>query len=273
MTDIASRTAEQRAGFDGIECVVADEIRFKLKLGIGSDAFSSMKYGKKLQELWDLGGVAATGGGVAASSAVASTFFAPTGWLAAIGLGGAAVTPIGWVLAAATVSGAAYYGVTRLFHGYAGDRVETIPKFINTPIDLLGANLVDLISPIAVRLAWIDGAYDPRERDAILGYFVNEWGIDPEYADQALSVIGENTSDQSLDELVEQLVEFKRKNPDCNYNHMCKGLMAFLREVAEADHRLDEREEMALERIETALRSKGKLSVSSVLSTFRLKAR
>lgn len=255
----------QISRFENVDKVVADDIRFKLKLGIGSDAYKSMKVGKRLQELWDVGGVAATGGTAAASSLVATTFFAPTGWLAAIGLGGAAITPVGWIVAAATVSGAAYYGVTRLFRGYAEDRIQTIPRFINTPIDLLGANLVDLIAPLAVKIAQIDADYDPRERAVIVSYFTDEWGLDLDYTKAAIKTIEENMTDQKLDALVVALAEFKTQNPDCNYDHMCSGLMTFLREVAEADNRLDERETMALERIETFLRSSGRRSLNSVL--------
>ena len=103
------------ARFAGVDQVVAIPERFKLRLGIGEDAYASLRIKKTLQEFWDVGGMAATGAGVAASSTVASTFFASTatggimGWL---GLGVAAATPVGWVVAAAVASGGAYWGVT-----------------------------------------------------------------------------------------------------------------------------------------------------------------
>lgn len=256
----------QTALFDEVERVVADPLRFKVKLGIGSDAYTTMRIGKRLQYLWDVGGVAASGAGVAASPVVASTFFASGGWLSAIGLGAAAATPVGWLVGAAAVSGAAYYGVTRLFSSYGSDRVATIPKFINTPIDILGAKLFELIAPLAIKLARIDGHFDDRERKAILGYFTNDWGISREFAEAALSITEENTTNQSFNELVATLAEFKKANPDCNYDHMCKDIIGFLREVAQADHVLDEREDMAIERIEKVLRDKGRLSFADLSS-------
>lgn len=265
MTPEQAEQTLQRDRFAQVSSVVRDDIRFKLKLGIGSDAYTSMKYGKKLQELWDVGGVAATGAGVAASSTVAGTFFSTGGWLSAIGLGAAATTPVGWIIAAAATSGAAYYGVTRLFKNYAGERVMTIPTFINTPLDILGANLMDLIAPLAVKVARIDGDYDVRERAVIVNYFVEDWGISSDYAEAALLTIEENTSDQTLNDIVECLADFKVKNPDCNYDYICNGLLTFLQEIAEADHRIDEREEMAIERVEKILHSKGKLSFASLL--------
>jgi uncharacterized tellurite resistance protein B-like protein len=257
---------DQIAYFDAVEKVVADEVRFKIKLGIGSDAYTSMRYGKRLQELWDIGGVAATGAGVAASSTVAGTFFATGGWLSAIGLGAAAATPVAWILTAGAASGAAYFGVTRLFRGYGADRVDTIPKFINTPIDILGTTLFDLIAPLSVKIARIDNVYDTRERSVILSYFVSQWGFDTAYVEAALTTIEENTTDETLQDLVSTLADFTKQNPDCNYAHMCAGLIAFLTEIAEADHRLDEREEMAIERVASVLNSKGRITFQSLKS-------
>lgn len=266
MKEAAALNREQQALFDDVQTVVADPLRFKAKLGIGSDAYLTMKIGKRLQSLWDVGGVAATGASVAASTTVASTFFSAGGFLSAIGLGAAAATPVGWVVGAAMASGAAYYGITRLFSGYGDDRIISVPKFINTPIDVLGTRLVELIAPLAIKLARIDGNYDPRERDVIVSYFVDQWGIDKSFLEAAITVIEENTTDQTLNDIATSLAQFKKDNPDCNYSKMCKDILEFLREVASADNFLDEREDMAIERIEKVLLAQGRLSMADVKS-------
>ncbi len=260
MTEIET----QQHYFDDVEEVVADELRFKFKLGIGSDAFASLKYGKKAQELWDVGGVAATGAGIAASTTVASTFFASGGWLSAIGLGAAAVTPVGWIIAAGAFSGGAYYGVTRVMRGYSANRVAEIPQFINTPIDVLGANLVDLIAPLALRIALIDGHLDPREIDVIEAYFVKEWGVSPEYIGPALKLIGENADEKAIKSIAKQIAKFVKTNPDCNFQHITKDIIAFLWEIAGADDRVDDREELAIEKIESIFSEEGRLSLGSI---------
>lgn len=155
-----------RAGFSEIDRVVADPLRFKLKLGIGEDAYASLRIKKNLTNLWDLVGWGGTGATVAASPMVASAFFVPKGFIALLGFG-TAVTPVGWVVAAAVTSAGAYYGVTRLFGGYEGSRVDKIPKFINTPLDVLGAALFDLMGGLAIRVAYIDGRIDERETQEI----------------------------------------------------------------------------------------------------------
>ena len=47
-----------------VECVVRDHHQFKLKLGLGEEAYASLRITRHLQELWDVGGAAA-GAGVA----------------------------------------------------------------------------------------------------------------------------------------------------------------------------------------------------------------
>ena len=241
------------AKFEGVTQVVSDSLRFKRKLAIGEDAYTTLKVGRAIGKIWDVGGVAITGAGVAASSGVAGTFFASSGWLAGIGLGTAAVTPIGWVVAAAVVSGGAYYGVTRALGRYAGSRVDVIPRFINSPIDQLGAALLDMMGALALKVAQIDGVIDPLERKAMEGYFVAEWGYDAAYVTKAIELLEVNGLTQPIKPMTAAIAKFVRKHPDCNSSAFRAELMTLLREVAEADGKLDEREELAIDAINAAL--------------------
>jgi uncharacterized tellurite resistance protein B-like protein len=240
---------EQIRNFNNVEQVIADSLRFKRKLSIGGDAYASIRIAKTLQQIWDVGGIAATGGAAAASTTVAGTFFATGGWLSAIGLGAAAATPIGWVIGAAVASGGAYYGVTRLFRGYGDARVETIPKFINTPIDLLGASLMDLLGAFAVKVAAIDGNIDEHEINVIKQYFVTDWGYDPKYTESALEVLIENSERSKIAEMTKTFADFSRSNPDCNFDAIRKELISLLTAIAEADGKIDEREELVIDKI------------------------
>lgn len=250
------RPAPERATFgDDLECVVADTLKFKRKLRIGEDAYAILRAKNGVQKLYDVAGVAMTAGAAAASPIVAGTFFASSaGWLSIIGIG-AATTPVGWVIAAAVASGGAYYGVTRLVRKQTDAMVDTIPRFINTPIDLLGMELFDLIGALAVRVASIDGEVDPTEREAIARHFVEEWGYDPLYVLQALNVLVANTNDVSIKAIAKSLAEFQAASSDCNGAAMQAELRVFLRQVVEADGRLDEREELAMDGIEAVFRA------------------
>jgi uncharacterized tellurite resistance protein B-like protein len=246
--------SQQADAFGEVQQVILDSLRFKRKLAIGEDAYLSMRVGKTLTQLWDVGGVAVTGGSIAASTTVAGTFFASSGWLATIGLGAAAVTPVGWVIGAALATGGAYYGVTRLFKSYHGSRLDVIPKFINTPIDLLGASLMDMLGALSFKIALTDGEVTEPERVAIKDYFITEWGYDPDYASIALGVLEENAGQGTIKEMTAALGGFIHDNPDCNFTAIKEELIRFLREIAAADGTLDEREEFAIEKVDALLR-------------------
>ena len=260
-------TADPLQRFAGVERVVADPLRFKLKLRIGEDAYSSLMLRKNLSDVWEIGGAAATGAGAAASPIVASTFFASTasgGLLSLVGLGTAAATPIGWVVAAALASGGAYYGVTNLVRKFSASRVDTIPKFINTPLDLLAASLLDLIGGLAARIATIDGEVAPAERTMIAAHFIEEWGLDPTYVEKALDLLFAEANDTRVKQLAAAVAAFQASNPDCNADAMSDEIITFLRELAMADDKLDEREELAIDAVATVFREQRQSALTKV---------
>lgn len=259
----APSPAEVDPAFDdaGLERVVADPLRFKQQLRIGEDAFKLLRAKKQLYALYETAGAAGTGAAIAGSSAVAGTFFAPTGLTAMLGLATAA-TPVGWIVAAAVVAGGGYYGANRWFSDKTGAFVDTIPKYINTPIDVLGAALIDLLGSLALRVAAIDGRIDPTERECILEHFVKDWGFDPTYAARALDVLAPHADATRVKTLAHGLAQFQAANPDCNAPAMQAELMRFLRELVMADGVLDEREELALEAIERVLDDQNRLTLS-----------
>ena len=160
--------------FQDIETIVSEPLNFKSKLAIGEDAYTSLKLKNAVFEVWEVAGVAATAVVVAKSSVVATTFFAPSGLLAMIGIG-TAVTPVGWVIAAGVVTGGAWVGITRYLKKASANRVTVIPKFVNTPLDVLALGLFDLLAPLALKLAGVEGRIDDAGRKHIHDYFVNQW--------------------------------------------------------------------------------------------------
>jgi uncharacterized tellurite resistance protein B-like protein len=252
-------SADTETTFDdaGLERVVADPLRFKQQLRIGEDAFALLRAKKNLYTAWETLGAATTGAGFASSSMVARIFFSKTALATGLGLGSAA-TPVGWVVAAAFVAGGGYYGATRWFSDKTGAFVDTIPKYINTPIDVLGAALIDFLGSLALRVAAIDGRIDPTERECILDHFVQDWGFDATYAARALDALAPHADATRVKALAQDLAQFEAANPDCNAPAMQAELMRFLRELVAADGVLDEREELALEAIERVLGDQNK---------------
>ncbi|WP_146287845.1 TerB family tellurite resistance protein [Gemmobacter aquaticus] len=250
------------ATLEGLTRVVADPMRFKAKLAIGEDAYASLKATRTLGELWQVTGVAAAGGVAASSTTVASAFFGS--WITGLGLV-TAVTPVGWVVGAATAAGAAGWGVIHLLRRYEGSRVQKVPRFITTPLDLLGASLFDLIGALALMVAREAEQIDETERAAIRDYFVQEWGLDPDYVARALPLIEAGLDDASIEGIARALADFKRENPDCNYDAMTAEVVTFLTEIAEADGQVSEAESAAIARIGKVFRDAAPWSVGKLV--------
>lgn len=252
--------------FEGVEDVVEDELRFKAKLGIGEDAYTSTRVRKSVFEAWDVAGVAATGAQVASSALVAQKFFAAPSLLASIGIGTAtAATPVGWIVAASVLSGGAWLGITRYLKD-DGSKTTVIPTFINTPVDILGLGLFDVMAPLAMKVADVDGHVHQSELETIKHYFVRRWGYSNQFVDSGIAFVGQKLDDYDIKTAAATLGAFARDNPDCKANVMLADIKSFLREVMESDGRIDEREEMAIERVEKVFSEEMRFSMSRTIA-------
>jgi tellurite resistance protein len=252
---------EQPDWMMGITKIVRDPLRFKLKLDIGEDVYASIRMKKYFLQAVDASGGVVTGVGVAKSSVVASTFFAPSGFLGAIGLGTAA-TPVGWAIAAGIVGAGLSVSLGKYFIRGSSSRVREIPDFINTPLDILALGLFDLMAMLSVKVAKIDGEFADSERVLIKRYFGDEWGYDHEFIEAGLSEIERSSGEHTIKGVALKLAEFKKENPDCNYSSMSNEIVRFLIEVSEVDGILDEREEMAVERVKRVFDEVGTFSLT-----------
>lgn len=250
--------------FRDIETIVSEPLNFKAKLAIGEDAYTSLKVKNAVVQVWDVAGVATSAAVVAKSSVVASTFFAPTGFLAALGIG-TAVTPIGWVIAAGVVTGGAWFGITRHLKSASASRITVVPNFINTPLDVLALGLFDLLVPLAIKVAENGERIDDSKRRLIHDYFVKEWGYDPKFVVAGTNYIESTLDELSIQQLAQTLAEFASENRDCNFKLMSREILGFLRNIAEVDGQLDQRDEAAIEKIEAVFNSANKFSVRKKL--------
>jgi len=240
-------------GFQKIDRIIVEPLKFKVKLAIGEDAYTSLRVKNTVVQVWDVAGVATTAAVVAKSSVVAATFFAPTGWLAALGIG-TAVTPIGWVVAAGVLTGGAWFGITRHLKKATASRVTVVPNFINTPLDVLALGLFDLMAPLALKMAAVDGRVDDLRRQQLDDYFVGEWGYDAGFVDAGIEHIEARLGDLSVQDLAQTLAEFASQNRDCNFDRMAREILEFLRDVAATDGGVENAEEDAIAEIERIFR-------------------
>jgi len=246
--------------FKDIETIVAEPLNFKAKLAIGEEAYTSLRIKNTVIQVWDVAGVATTAAVVAKSSVIASTFFAPTGLLAAIGIG-TAVTPIGWVIAAGVVTGGTWLGVTRHLKKLSAGKVTVLPNFINTPMDVLALGLFDLLAPLALKTACAEGQIEDSKRQLIHHYFVKEWGYDADFVDEGFRYIESNLSEFSIKQLAQTIAEFTNENPDCNFKQMSQELLGFLRNIVAAEGKVNQADEIAIQNIASIFNAANKFSV------------
>lgn len=243
--------------FSNVLHILANPEKFKVKLGIGGEAYTSIKAGKLIGQIWSLGTASSVGAGTAAAVT------APSAWGSFLISAGLASNPTGWIIGAAMASAGAVYGVSRLFNSYQKSRVDDLPKFLNTNLDKLSASLFDFLGSLSLKVAAIDGHLDQSEKNAIKSYFSEEWGYDVNYLDSALSVLEENINRARLPEMTKAFAEFAINNSDCNFEALRQEIKAILTEVAEADGLLDEREEIVIEHINKSLGEHAELAKSA----------
>ncbi|MBO9689872.1 MAG: hypothetical protein J7598_24990 [Mitsuaria chitosanitabida] len=220
----------------GVDQVVADPLRFKAKLAIGEAAYASLRMINRGREVWDVLGAAGAGAAVAKTGMVASLI-------------GASATPLGVVALAALASGGACYGMYRLLSSTKGDRVIEIPKYLNTPLDTLGLALFDLIAPLALRLAAVDGTVEAAERQYLVEHLIGDWGLSRPFVEQSVAVVEARLMGSELEALAIEGAEFLHMNPDCNHATIAKELGVFLRGMLEAGGPLTAQETEALDTV------------------------
>ena len=239
------------------ELLIAQPISFKAKLGIGEQAYRTLRSREQLTTFSETIGIGATASSIAATSTVASTFFGSTassgfvaGALGKIGIGTAvATTPVGWVIAAGVISGGVYYGISSLLETPKKNGFVVIPKYINTPLDVIALALVELMLPVSLKVAAADGEICDSERKHIQGFFVNEWGYSEGFITRVTADYEKKLDGVSYTALAQSLVEYCSESQDCDKAHILSGFMAHLYALIESDGKVHEQELLQLQLI------------------------
>ena len=242
----------------GISSVIVDDRAFKAQLGIGEEAYTSLRIRNRLADIWEVAGAAGTGATIASMPFVGSLFFT-SGLMGLIGF--TAATPIGWVIGSATLSGLGWLAIRKIFLKQASKKVEVIPKFINSPVDVLGLAILDLLVPIALKTSIIDGEIHSEERKQIKNYFVGTWGYEPAIIDFEMYFIETYLENFEIKEIAKNLAKFAKENKDCNFDIIVKKIVDFLHELNRADGKIHENEEIAIGEVERIFKKEAPWSI------------
>lgn len=234
------------------ETIVKEPLKFKAKLGIGEKAYSLLRSREKLTTFNESIGIGTAASGIAASGVVANTFFTSSGFLSLVGLGTAA-TPIGWVIAAGVITGGAYMGISHIFERSKDTGLIVVPKFINTPLDIIAASLIELMLPVSLKMANAGGGLKDAELRTIQNFFVDEWGYCPGFVAKLIDEYRCQTNAVSYSKLAKSLGSYCADSPDCDKEVIMAGFVAHLREIIEADGRIHEDERVEIDYLTSLL--------------------
>lgn len=159
-----------------IKKIFDDEIKFKMKLNLKDNVYKYLLDAKNLEKF---------SASLAAGLAVAASGY--LAWLATLGIGGKfllivglGANPIGWWALAGFGGAALMYGGKTLIDKFDKEAHDKIPKFLNTPLDYLGQNLLNIILPITIKISMIHGKLTQEDETVIIEQFKN-WGYNENY--------------------------------------------------------------------------------------------
>lgn len=243
--DIASEL--EKFNFDCIT-VVEDADKFRAKLNIGSEAFKKLATAEKAGEA--LLALSAAGGG---GAALFAGWFASLGMLAKLGFAvGLVATPYGPMAVAGSLAAAVLLAIRKFYMSIKKDAVVEVPKFINSPIDVLGMSICSLIHPIAIKVAHADGSADEKEKAVVKAYFVDQWGISARYVDQLDREVDAKSAASSYERLKADISRVEQTG-DVKADTLASEIVAIAGDVIGADGRVDPSESVELDRLKAAL--------------------
>lgn len=238
--------------FSDEEVIISDDIKFKSSLGIGEKAFHSLKMRENLTTAGETLGVYAT---VAGAVAPVGALFGLKG----AGLFGTAlfagpfVPATSVVVSAGLIGAAAYFGLSRLLTKGKDEKLLVIPKFINTPLDLLATSLVGFFIPLALKVSMSDGHIHDLEKLKVKEFLVKRWGYSEIFIEKAIEIFEQDLGSTNYEDITSDFVEFVRANPDCDPKEVGESLITLLEEVIKADGIIKVSEQKDIEQIKSLL--------------------
>lgn len=238
-------------------------IQFKAKLNIGDEAF---EYLSKADNFIEFSKIIA--GGIGGGSVFTLAWLATLGPIAKFALlVGFTSTPIGWIVGASALSAVFAYGLMRA-RGKSKDATTiSIPKYLNTPLDLLGQTVLSLILPATVKMAHSDGHLCENERKMLCDYFSQEWGFNRYFVANAIVEQESLIADFDYEQYRQLLIAATCADKEIKYDVVKNELLIILADVMNADGHISPEEERELEKLSTIINEQGDTKADSVLKS------
>ncbi len=132
------------------------------------------------------------------------------------------------------------------------ESLATIPRCLQTPLDVLGLAVADILLPTAVKVAQCDGQFAASERGAILQHFVSTWGLDAEFLSFKINEIETETENFSYLRLRDSL-KSQCQRLHLPYSALASELLHIVEQVIVADGILNRREQREITTLRAVL--------------------
>lgn len=198
-----------------IETIFSNEQQFKLKLNLTDSTYQYLINVKNLEKF-----ASSLAVGLASAAAVYATWLASLGFIAKAGLLlGLASNPIGWMVLSGAGGAILMYGGKTLIDKFDKEAHDKTPKFLNTPLDFLGQQLMNIILPIAVKLSMQNNTIDSKLEEEIIKEF-KSWGYDESYLKGDLKAIKFMIDDLKIEKTKEKLQAICKEVEGLKYEHL-----------------------------------------------------
>lgn len=222
--------------------IVDDSLKFKMKLSIGDEAYAILNNAENLTDF-----LKAMGGGIGFTSLTTLGWYAGLGTLSKVALGfGIISSPVGWIFGAGALGIISTYALI-----HASKKInkkkesiffDRIPKYLKTPLDILGLSIISAILPPAIKIAKSDSKLCTREYDVMCSYFVDGWGFNKEFIKSAIKEQELLNDNFDYDIYVKALIDATRENTDIKYDVLEKEIIFILNEIMNADGTIGQEE-------------------------------
>lgn len=243
--------------------IIDAHLQFKAKLNISDEVY---EYLSKADNLIDFSIKIAAGLGGSSLFTVA--------WLATLGpvaklalLVGFTSTPVGWIVGAGALSAVLAYGLMKARGELKDATTITIPKHLNTPLDLLGQTVLSLILPVTVKMALIDGSLCENERKVLGDYLAQEWGFNRDFIANAITEQERLIADFDYEQYRQLLIASTCNVKEIKYDVIKIELLTILTEVMKADGNISPEEEKELEKLSSIINEQGEVEAGSIAET------
>jgi uncharacterized tellurite resistance protein B-like protein/uncharacterized protein YaaW (UPF0174 family) len=240
--------------------IIDSPLQFKAKLNIGDEAYA---YLSKADNMVDFSITLSAGVGGGALASVA--WFATLGPFAKLAmLFGVTSTPVGWFVGAGALTSVLAYGLMKAKDKKKDKTLISIPKHLNTPLDLLGQMVISLILPATVKMALADGNFCEKERKVLREYLAQEWGFNRYFIANSMAEQETLINDFNYEEYRQILIASTSTHKEIKYDVVKSEIISIIFEIMNADGNISPEEKIEFERLSQIINEQGDAEAENI---------